>query len=584
MKHVSRIFLCCCIVVLAGCTRVGQPPVTAAPSPTSLVVAGQWHPLYTRPGWQGGAALDLRAVGDIMLGRFVARSAEQRGYAYPFAQVQPLLDGDLTLGNLESPLTDRDAPLRPGPYRLPAPTAFAAPLRMAGFDALALANNHALDLGVSGLQDAVQALTRNQILPLGVGPDGATAHAPVITTTGGLRVALLAFNDIADPEDRPDEAADWGRAWLDTAALAAVRQAREQADLVLILVHWGHEYMPQPSARQHAWARKLVGAGADLVIGAHPHLLQSTEMLQVDGHTGFVAYSLGNFIFDQGDRPETSTGAVLRVLLNADGVDRVEVAPVAIVGGQPQPLPLHSTPAQAALTALNGKPAAGDERLDSLQAWEWDGTTAYPVEVPPDMPLPVRPQQLQADLRGDGQPLRVTLDSAGIVEVRDGAAADAPLVWRNEEANWRVTRMAVGDPNDDGRIELLLLLWKPDAAGVLRSHPFLLGWRGGRYRIIWGGSATAVPMQDLAVGDLDGDGWHELVVLEGGRAPGDPAEAVSIWRWFGWGFQQEWRAAGTWSELALVDVTGDGMPEIIAGAGSTPQTGTPPRQSYPPET
>jgi hypothetical protein len=127
-----------------------------------------------------------------------------------------------------------------------------------------------------------------------------------------------------------------------------------------------------------------------------------------------------------------------------------------------------------------------------------------------------------------------------------------------------VSRIDAGDPNHDGRIELLLLLWRPDETGRPRSHPFLVGWRGGRYGVIWGGGATPVPIQDVALGDLDGDGRQELVVLEGGSAPGERAEVVSIWRWFGWGFQREWRgaasgAAGLW----LVDLSGDQRPEVV---------------------
>lgn len=559
----QQLFYIALVLFIVGC--MPMPSAPGSPSPT---LDDQWHPLYSRPGWENGPALDLRAVGDIMLGRFVEQSAEQRGYAYPFAQVLPLLEGDLTVGNLESPLTDRREPLRPGPYRLPASTAFAAPLKASGFDLLSLANNHALDVGEPGLRDAAMTLTTTGILPLGVG-SGAAAWEPVITTTGGLRVALLAFNTIADPEDRPDEGIRWGRAWLNDAALATVRQAHDQADLVLVLVHWGHEYVTQPSADQWEWAKKLVSAGADLIIGSHPHVLQPAELLEVDGNVGFVAYSLGNFIFDQDDTPETSTGAVLRVLLDAQGVAQVAVAPVEIVAGQPQPLPLDSAMAQAAIATLSGDPASGAGQRVAIHAWDWDGTTAQPVNVPTDMPFPVRGQQLRADLRGDGNPLLVTLDDAGLVEVRDDSLPDAPLVWRNEEANWRITRIAAGDPNDDGRIEVILLLWKLDANGVLHSHPFLLGWRGGRYRIIWGGSATPVPMQDLAIGDLNGDGLHELVVLEGGNAPGETASAVSLWRWFGWGFAQEWHAAGRWGELALEDVDGDGLPEVVVcGVGS----------------
>jgi poly-gamma-glutamate synthesis protein (capsule biosynthesis protein) len=518
-----------------------------------------WQVLYRRAGWDEQAAVDLRAVGDIMLGRSVAQATQRSGFSYPFAQVRLLLDGDLALGNLESPLTDRRSPMRPGPYRLPAPPAFAAPLRASGFSVLSLANNHALDLGPDGLADTVKTLTTTGILPLGVGPAAAAARTAVVLHIHGRSLALLSFNDVADPEDRANEGQGWGRAWLDEAALDAVRQARGAADLVVVVVHWGQEYAAHPTARQRDWARKLIDAGADLIVGAHPHVLQPVEAFTTARHSGVVAYSLGNFIFDQSFSRTTSTGTVLRVLLDSQGVALVAAAPIEIIDGQPRPIALEDTLAQAALRAL------GAASSRQLQAWSWDGHTAAPVPIPPDTQLAARPDRLAADLRGDGQPVWATLDDQGMVEVRDGAAADAPLIWRNEEPGWRVVRIDIGDADNDGRMELLLLLWQLDPQGVLRSHPFLIGWRGGRYRIVWGGGATAVPIHDAAVGDMDGDGRQELVALEGGRALGDVGDSVSIWRWYGWGFQREWRSAqGRWSSLALQDVTGDGLPEIVA--------------------
>jgi poly-gamma-glutamate synthesis protein (capsule biosynthesis protein) len=546
---------------------------TAAAQPTAQQVdERQWRVLYRRAGWAGGPAVDLRAVGDVMLGRYVGAAAERRGLDYPFAATAELLAGDLAIGNLESPLTRRTE-LRPGPYRLPANPDFAASLQAAGFVGLSLANNHGLDAGPGGLQDASAALASAGIVPLGAGSDAAAARVPVIVARNGLRIALLGFNDVADPQDAADEGQGWGRAWLDDAALDSVRQARQDADLVVVMPHWGREYDAQPSKRQHEWAGQLVAAGADLVVGAHPHVLQPIEMLTAGGRAGLVAYSLGNFIFDQPDRAATSTSAALRVLLDRQGVALVAAAPIEIVAGQARPLALESAAAQPVLAALS--PDADDQvalatpiAQPSTQAWSWDGATASALAAPPDTHLAVRPQRLAVDLRGNGQPLWATLDQDGRVEVRDGEAADAPLVWQSEAADWRVVRIDAGDPNWDGRIELVLLLWKPDAAGVLRSHPFLMGWRGGHYRIVWGGSATGTPIQDLALGDLNGDGRQELAVLEGGDAPGDPAQTLSVWDWHGWGFELEWRSAplnmgDVPTQLALQDLTGDGVPEMV---------------------
>ncbi len=102
---------------------------------------------------------------------------------------------------------------------------------------------------------------------------------------------------------------------------------------------------------------------------------------------------------------------------------------------------------------------------------------------------------------------------------------------------WQVVDLAMGDPNDDGRAELLLALWKPDAAGIARSHPFILGYRDGAYRVLWGGSAVADPILGVELVDLDGNGVQEMIVLEQrGAIP-----AVAAWRWHGWGFTLLWR-------------------------------------------
>src|SRR5690606_29266839 len=118
------------------------------------------------------------------------------------------------------------------------------------------------------------------------------------------------------------------------------------------------------------------------------------------------------------------------------------------------------------------------------------------------------PGERWADLTGDGVPETVRLEGEQVVVYEAGVEA-----WRGLP-EWRVADLALGDPNDDGRAEIVLALWKADEEGVLRSHPFIVGYRGGTYRVLWGGSALAKPIHEVELRDVDGDGAEELLVLE----------------------------------------------------------------------
>jgi len=394
----------------------------------------------------------------------------------------------------------------------------------------------------------VQSLAAQNILALGVGKNVTSTYQPIITITKGIRIALFGFNDVIDPEDKPTEGESWGRAWLNESALLALQQIRKKVDILVVLVHWGKEYALEPSLSQRAWAKKLAEAGADAIIGSHPHVLQPTEILTSSQRTSFVAYSLGNFLFDQPFSAETKKSLVLRILFDKRGIALAATSPLEISEGQVRPL----------------------QFAKAQKAWKWNGQIAQTITLTNDLSLPKRSNHLAADLRGDDKPLWATLTKDGEVKVRLEDSEKAQVVWENEADDWQITRIAVGDPNDDGRSEFVFLLWKPDPnlGGQLHSHPFLMGWRGGYYRIIWGGSATTIPIQDLDTADLDGDGRQELVILEGGQKPNDPPEMLSLWHWHGWGFQREWSTSlkKQQTQLFLQDIDNDGLSEIVLEA------------------
>ncbi|GAG76363.1 unnamed protein product, partial [marine sediment metagenome] len=151
----------------------------------------------------------------------------------------------------------------------------------------------------------------------------------------------------------------------------------------------------------------------------------------------------------------------------------------------------------------------------------------------------------QIDLTGDGV-LETVRRTAQVVSIYQ----DGELVWRSPP-EWKVLDLALGDPNDDGRAELMLALDKPGPNGKPTSHPFILGYRGGTYRVLWGGSAVSDPLLEVELGDLDGDAVQELIVLE--KPQGGAAQTVSVWRWHGWGFSRLWRnPKGSYRDLILL--------------------------------
>jgi poly-gamma-glutamate synthesis protein (capsule biosynthesis protein) len=254
--------------------------------------------------------LRVVAVGDLNLARIVAREYVLAGRgAEIFALVRDRLRAaDLALGNLESLILDRgtfaDTALSPA---FAAPRAAAALLADAGFGFVGAANNHAWDFGRAALLESRAHLDSAGILHAGTGPSPDEALRPAIVRRRGWTLAIfsvtLIFN-VPDLTVRGHEA-ECCIAWADTLGLReAFRRARaDGADLVLVMLHAGLEYLAVPPASVVATARGIIHAGADVVFGHHPHVPQGLEW--VDGKP--IVYSLGNFVFAQ-RRPWTDRG------------------------------------------------------------------------------------------------------------------------------------------------------------------------------------------------------------------------------------------------------------------------------------
>lgn len=268
--------------------------------------------LLALPGEGGISArempLTLILAGDVMLGRGVAQALDG-DWAAAFADVRPWLKAErsLVFANLESPLTT--LPQVKEGYDLRAPTQAVAALRAAGFDAVSLANNHALDAGEAGLCETARTLREAGIVPWMEAIPAAMPQSPPVIG--------LAFDDSIVPLDL-------------AAAAAAVAEAAAQAPVVVVSIHWGGEYQAAPSARQQAVARALAEAGANLIAGHGPHVLQRIEWI---GDT-LVAYSLGNFLFDQRYPLDCRWGVILRVTLQDAQIVDVKAIPTVTENGR----------------------------------------------------------------------------------------------------------------------------------------------------------------------------------------------------------------------------------------------------------
>lgn len=299
-------------------TPTSTPGATTTPV-ASLDPTAQVDP--SRP-----ATISVTAVGDMIFDRKVKSLVQSAGGNAPLRHVASLLaDADITVGNLESPLSRRgtrnatkDVTFRGDPRGIES-------LKASGFDFLSLANNHVLDYGPDALADTVAALDAAGIGHAGAGVNRAAAYTPAVREVNGAKVAFLSFSHILPAgfiatDTRAGLAA--GRNNMDDVA-AAIRDAKADNDYVIVSFHWGVEYKDNANGDQVRDARTAIDAGADMVLSHHPHVIQGLEFY----NKGLIAYSTGDFVFDHYSR-KTGEAFILDANLGPDGVTDVVATPV----------------------------------------------------------------------------------------------------------------------------------------------------------------------------------------------------------------------------------------------------------------
>lgn len=292
---------------------------------------------FGAPARAAEPAVKLAFVGDVMLDG--APGASIRAGRDPFERFeQELSAADIAVANLECSVAT-------GGTRVEKIYTFRAepgvvPVLARHFAAVSLANNHSGDYGPAALVETMTLLGASGIAFFGAGRDLRAAHRPLLVERRGVRIALLGYDEFL-PRRFEAGSASPGVAWSeDEDVVADIRGARAAgADIVIPFMHWGWEYEPRPSARQRELAHRMLDAGADAVVGSHPHVTQIAEFYRGKP----IVYSLGNFVFDGFDAPEARTGWLLELELGKGGVTRFRTE-VARIDDEGLPMPDRGAP------------------------------------------------------------------------------------------------------------------------------------------------------------------------------------------------------------------------------------------------
>ncbi|MGJ4951716.1 CapA family protein [Bradyrhizobium sp. HKCCYLS20291] len=431
-------------------------------------------------------AARLLLTGDIMLSRQVSREIAARGGLSPWHGLRDVLRGaDLVLGNFEATVGASEACEAPKELCFAVDPHLVPLLKDAGFTALGIANNHSGDLGEAG-----RRATREALQAAGLGAIGS-AESPAFVNVRGRTIALISLNLVAGRDGQIDRLPSWQVA-------QKLRLARSMAEWVIVSVHWGKELADWVVPEQEAGAKWLIGQGADLIIGAHPHVVQPPAC--VDGKPVF--YSLGNHVFDQ-KYPQTKRGLIADCEINGDRL---------VCGGLDT-----RTPEGSAYPALA---KAQDSSPTSL--------AQCPVKA--------------------GTPLRVA-GQAISPWIRNGAIASDRLVLegRAEASRWRTPPRALLSA-EAGRLAAdqppLLFTLERHASpidGEDGPRPYVYEVTGHGLVAKWRGSALAWPLLDAAL-VADDSGQSYLCALHRGDSfimldTATPSSTrTQVYAWNGFGF------------------------------------------------
>ncbi|GIG66243.1 hypothetical protein Pen01_25380 [Phytomonospora endophytica] len=315
------------------------------PPPTDSASASSAAP-------EGPGPATIAIAGDAhFMGRTAALLADPATVFGPVAEV--FTRADFAMLNFETSVTDSDD-AQPKQYKFKTTPAAYEAVKAAGIDLVSLANNHTLDYGRDGLVDTLDAAEAAGLPVFGAGMDADAALAPHIVDLNGTSVAFIGASQVWELWDTwmaTDSKPGIAHVAHEERLIQAVENAAEQADVVIMMMHWGTEGDKCPNDEQKDWAKRLSDAGADAIVGTHAHLLQG------EGWTGdsYVAYGLGNFLWYRDNAYSNDTG-VLELTVDDGELTGTDFVP-AFIDGDGRPVPStgeEATRIEEKLTDLRG--------------------------------------------------------------------------------------------------------------------------------------------------------------------------------------------------------------------------------------
>lgn len=275
--------------------------------------------------------IKIAFAGDVMMEGSIERAMNKHGFDYPFLQVRDELQQvDYAIVNLETAVTKRGVPqqkqfnFRTGKNSIVA-------LKDAGFQMVSLANNHAMDFGEIGLLDTIDYLNKVGLAHIGAGRNSEEAYAAEVIEIKGKQIAILGFSRVLPTVEwyatpyKPGIASGYQ---LDRM-VRIIKEVKNEVDYVFVFMHWGVERKQMPEPYQFHYAKAMIDAGADGIIGAHPHVIQGLDYYKGKP----IAYSLGNFLFPDYVNGLTAESAVLTLIIRQDEIV-MKFSPYKITGNQ----------------------------------------------------------------------------------------------------------------------------------------------------------------------------------------------------------------------------------------------------------